>query len=127
MPPIVAVAVALLLGVGLLGLMMRRFGWPRPPFVVGFVLALPMETYLYQAVQFYGWDFLTRPGVLIIAALIVVFGGKICRKIVKPWAAYYWLQWGPPMRARLMALAAPQRSPAKSASFPARRPVKRSR
>ena len=65
----------LLLGVGLLGLLMRRFGWPRPPFVVGFVLALPMETYLYQAVQFYGWDFLTRPGVLIIAALIVVFGG----------------------------------------------------
>jgi len=65
----------LLLGVGLLGLLMRRFGWPRPPFVVGFVLALPMETYLYQAVQFYGWDFLTRPGVMIIAALIVVFAG----------------------------------------------------
>ena len=40
----------LLLGVGLLGLLMRRFGWPRPPFVVGFVLAQPMETYLYQAV-----------------------------------------------------------------------------
>ena len=70
----------LLLGVGLLGLMMRRFGWPRPPFVVGFVLAQPMETYLYQAVQFYGWDFLTRPGVLIIAVLIVVFAGLGIRK-----------------------------------------------
>lgn len=63
----------LLLGVGVLGLFMRRFGWPRPPFVVGFVLAQPMETYLYQAVQFYGWDFLLRPGVLIIAAMIAVF------------------------------------------------------
>ncbi len=63
----------LLLAVGVLGLFMRRFGWPRPPFVVGFVLAQPMETYLYQAVQFYGSSFLTRPGVLIIAAIIVVF------------------------------------------------------
>ncbi|MCA3367104.1 MAG: tripartite tricarboxylate transporter permease [Roseomonas sp.] len=70
----------LLLGIGLLGLLMRRFGWPRPPFVVGFVLAQPMETYLYQAVQFYGWDFLTRPGVMIIAALIVVFAGLGIRK-----------------------------------------------
>jgi putative tricarboxylic transport membrane protein len=64
---------ALLLAIGVLGLMMRRFGWPRPPFVVGFVLAKPMETYLYQAVQFYGWGFVTRTGVLIIAAIIVVF------------------------------------------------------
>jgi TctA family transporter len=63
----------LLLGVGVLGLMMRRFGWPRPPFVVGFVLAQPMETYLYQAVQFYGWGFVWRPGVLVIAALVVIF------------------------------------------------------
>jgi hypothetical protein len=59
--------------VGVLGLFMRRFGWPRPPFVVGFVLAQPMETYLYQAVQFYGWGFLQRPGVMIIAALVVIF------------------------------------------------------
>ncbi len=65
----------LLLGIGALGLLMRRFGWSRPPFVVGFVLAQPMETYLYQAVQFYGWDFVYRPGVLIIALLIVVFVG----------------------------------------------------
>jgi TctA family transporter len=61
----------LLLAVGLLGMFMRRFGWPRPPFVVGFVLADPMETYLYQAVQFYGAGFATRPGVLIIGALIL--------------------------------------------------------
>jgi TctA family transporter len=63
----------MLLGIGALGLLMRRFGWPRPPFVVGFVLAKPMETYLYQAIQFNGFGFLTRPGVLIIAAMIVVF------------------------------------------------------
>lgn len=76
----------LLLGIGVLGLLMRRFGWPRPPFVVGFVLAGPMETYLYQAVQFYGWNFLLRPGVLIIAALIVlfVFLGIRQRRLAEP-------------------------------------------
>lgn len=62
----------LLLGIGALGLLMRRYGWPRPPFVVGFVLAQPMETYLYQALQFHGWSFLLRPGVLVIAGLIVL-------------------------------------------------------
>lgn len=63
----------LLLTIGVLGLFMRRYGWPRPPFVVGFVLAQPMETYLYQAVQFYGWGFVERPGVIIIAAMIALF------------------------------------------------------
>jgi len=63
--------VALLI-VGLLGIYMRRFGWPRPALLIGFVLATQAEVYLYQAVQFYGWDFVTRPGVLIIAALTAV-------------------------------------------------------
>ena len=58
--------------VGLLGILLKRFGWPRPAFLIGFVLADQSETYLYQAVQFYDWDFLLRPGVLIIAAITAV-------------------------------------------------------
>ena len=61
-----------LLAIGLLGILMRRFGWPRPALLIGFVLAPQAETYLYQAVQFNGWSFLTRPGVLIIAALTIL-------------------------------------------------------
>jgi putative tricarboxylic transport membrane protein len=61
-----------LLAIGLLGIYMRRFGWPRPALLIGFVLAPQAETYLYQAVQFYGWGFVSRPGVLIIAGLIVL-------------------------------------------------------
>lgn len=61
-----------LLLMGLLGIFLRRFGWSRPAFLIGFVLALGGERYLYQAVQFYGWDFLTRPIVLIIGAITVV-------------------------------------------------------
>ncbi len=58
-----------LLALGVIGVLMRRFGWPRPAMLIGYVLAPQAETYLYQAVQFYEWSFVYRPGVLIIAAL----------------------------------------------------------
>ena len=61
-----------LLGIGLLGVAMKRFGWPRPAFLIGFVLAGGMETYLYQAVQFDGWEFLQKPGVMIIGLLTII-------------------------------------------------------
>ncbi|HET6467899.1 MAG TPA: tripartite tricarboxylate transporter permease [Geminicoccaceae bacterium] len=58
--------------IGVLGVFMRRFGWPRPALLIGFVLAGGAETYLYQAVQFYGWAFVLRPGALIILAITVI-------------------------------------------------------
>ena len=60
-----------LLAMGVLGIYMRRFGWPRPALLIGFVLSTQAETYLYQAVQFYGWEFLTRTGVMIIIGMTV--------------------------------------------------------
>lgn len=57
--------------VGILGIFLRRFGWPRPAFLIGFVLSGQVESYMYQALQFYGWGFVQRPGVLIIGALAV--------------------------------------------------------
>ncbi|HEU0259024.1 MAG TPA: hypothetical protein VFR57_06360, partial [Burkholderiales bacterium] len=39
------------------------------PLIVGFVLAQGAENYLYQAIQFHGWAWVLRPGVLIIAAI----------------------------------------------------------
>lgn len=68
-----------LFAVGLVGIMFKRFGWPRPAFLIGFVLADNSETYLYQAVQFYDWGFLLRPGVIIIFVLTVIsiwFGAR---------------------------------------------------
>jgi hypothetical protein len=58
---------------------MKRFGWPRPALLIGYVLAPQAETFFYQALQFNGWAFLIRPGVLIIAALTlasIYFGLK---------------------------------------------------
>ncbi|MGH8706814.1 MAG: tripartite tricarboxylate transporter permease, partial [Burkholderiales bacterium] len=60
-----------LLVIGVLGLYMRRFGWPRPPLIIGFVLAEGAEGYLYQAIQFHGSAWLWRPGVVIIAVIAV--------------------------------------------------------
>ena len=61
-----------LFAVGILGVFLRRFGWSRPAFLIGFVLALGAERYLYQAVQFSGWMFPTRPIALVILALTLL-------------------------------------------------------
>ena len=61
-----------LFAIGVLGVWLKRFGWSRPAFLIGFVLAPQAEGYLNLAVQFYGWQMLTRPGVMIILAIAVV-------------------------------------------------------
>lgn len=68
-----------LLAIGVVGILMKRFGWPRPALLIGYVLAPQAETFFYQALQFNGWGFLIRPGVLIIGALTlasIYFGLK---------------------------------------------------
>jgi putative tricarboxylic transport membrane protein len=62
----------LLFGLGLLGWMMKHADWPRAPTLVGFVLAAPMEQYFWLSNQLHGWSWLTRPGVLIIASVILL-------------------------------------------------------
>ena len=58
-----------LLALGVLGVLMKRFGWPRPALLIGYVLAPQAETYFYQALQFNGWSFLGRPGVIVIGLM----------------------------------------------------------
>jgi len=54
---------------GTLGVYMKRFGWPRPALLIGFVLADKVESGVYQTVTVYGWSFLDRPIVLVLLAL----------------------------------------------------------
>ena len=63
---------ALLLAIGCIGIAFKYFNWPRPALLIGFVLADTVETYLYQAVQFYSWSFITRPGAAVILVVLVV-------------------------------------------------------
>lgn len=61
-----------LLVFGIIGTFMKRFGWSRPAFLIGFVLATQAESYLNMSVQFYGWSMLLRPGVIIILLLTFI-------------------------------------------------------
>lgn len=56
---------------GVVGWLMKRAGWPRPPILIGFVLAGSTERYLHISISRYDYEWLTRPLVLVIAALIV--------------------------------------------------------
>jgi putative tricarboxylic transport membrane protein len=61
----------MLLGMGTLGVFMKRFGWSRPALLIGFFLSTRVETKLYQSVQVYGADFLLRPIVIVLLLLTI--------------------------------------------------------
>jgi TctA family transporter len=74
-----------LLGLGLLGWLMKQLGWPRAPFLVGFVLTKPTEQYLWISISRYGLEWLLRPGVvllglLLLASIVWIVVGKRGRK-----------------------------------------------
>jgi len=57
---------------GALGYLMMKFGWPRAPLVLGFVLGKLAETYLFISVARYGFAWLTKPLVLVLIGVAVV-------------------------------------------------------
>jgi TctA family transporter len=69
-----------LLSLGALGWLMKQLGWPRAPFLVGFVLTKPTEQYLWLSISRYDFEWLLRPGVIIMGLLLaasiawIVFG-----------------------------------------------------
>lgn len=68
--------------IGLLGWVMKRLDWPRPPLLIGFVLATGAERYLWLSMSRFGTDWLTRPGVLILFAItgLLIYGGFKLKK-----------------------------------------------
>ena len=76
-----------LFAIGLLGILLKRFDWSRPAFLIGFVLSNPAETYTNQAVQIAssrfrkgfeeGMDYIFSPiviGLIIITLISIVLG-----------------------------------------------------
>jgi putative tricarboxylic transport membrane protein len=71
-----------LFAIGFLGILMRRFDWSRPAFLIGFVLSNPAETYANQAVQIAqsqfrksygeGLDYIFSPIVIILLVITVI-------------------------------------------------------
>ncbi|MFZ4451369.1 tripartite tricarboxylate transporter permease [Salibacterium aidingense] len=71
------------LGIGLLGLIMESLDWPRAPLLIGFVLSLSAERYLWISVERYEWTWLTNPIVIFIFIIILflLFGGFLIKRI----------------------------------------------
>ncbi|WP_101845168.1 tripartite tricarboxylate transporter permease [Halobacillus sp. Marseille-P3879] len=71
------------IAIGLLGYIMTILDWPRPPLLIGFVLAISAERYYWISIERYGWEWLSNPIVITIGVLIVILltGGSIMKKI----------------------------------------------
>jgi TctA family transporter len=83
-----------LVGIGILGILLRRFDYSRPAFLIGFVLSQQSEIFVNQAFQIAGarfrrsmeagWDYILSPitiGILILTVLSVVIGIKQSKNI----------------------------------------------
>lgn len=61
----------LLFFMGILGYLLKRFDWPRPPFVIGLVLGGIAEESLHKALNIWGPTFFMRPMSLVFIAIII--------------------------------------------------------
>lgn len=71
-----------LFAIGLLGIMMRRFDWSRPAFLIGFVLSSPVENYSNNANQIAGirfrqsmeagMDYVLSPIVIVLVIITLI-------------------------------------------------------
>lgn len=57
---------------GVLGWVMKRMRWPRPPLILGFVLGAVIESYMFISVTRYGSEWLFRPIVITLFAMTVI-------------------------------------------------------
>ncbi|MFM2130051.1 MAG: hypothetical protein RL477_1597 [Pseudomonadota bacterium] len=59
-----------LLALSVLGFIMKKYGWPRAPFVLGVILGTKMELYLWLSIARYDMGWLLHPGVVLLGLLI---------------------------------------------------------
>ncbi|MDR6174704.1 putative tricarboxylic transport membrane protein [Nocardioides zeae] len=63
----------IMVALGVAGWLLKATDFPRAPFLIGFVLAIPMERYYYLTANLYdGAGWMLRPGVLVFLAVLVV-------------------------------------------------------
>jgi len=72
---------SLLVVMGALGYFLRKYGWPRPPFVIGLVLGPIAEDSIHKALAIWGPSaFFTRPlSLLFIAMIVATIAGYVWR------------------------------------------------
>src|SRR5699024_12884711 len=65
--------------IGIIGWIMSKLEWSRAAVLIGFVLATPVERYLWISISRYEYSWITNPGVIIIGVIIIfiLVGGTI--------------------------------------------------
>ncbi|HWL50594.1 MAG TPA: tripartite tricarboxylate transporter permease [Acidimicrobiia bacterium] len=65
--------IPVMLVLGVVGWLMKAFNFPRAPFLIGFVLSIPLERYYYLTDNLYSFsEWALRPGVLAMAAILLL-------------------------------------------------------
>ncbi|MBH97797.1 MAG: hypothetical protein CMM56_05025 [Rhodospirillaceae bacterium] len=57
---------------GVIGHLMKKHHWPRPPFVIGLILGPIMEDSFHKAMALWGPSFVLRPGAITLVALTII-------------------------------------------------------
>lgn len=73
----------LLVILGVLGYFLKKYEWPRPPFVIGLILGPIAEDSFHKSMSLWGPAFLLRPGALVMIGLIALSIGFYVWRLVK--------------------------------------------
>jgi TctA family transporter len=65
---------------GMLGWAMKHFKWPRPPFVLGFILGDVIERYMFISIERYGAAWMLRPFVIV---MFIMAGLSLLRPLLQ--------------------------------------------
>lgn len=74
------------LGFCILGWVMKKMDWPRPPLLLGFILGPLAERFYFISMMVFGWKWVVRPIVLVIlfiAIFSIIIGYKTIRQMVR--------------------------------------------
>ena len=70
------------LGIGAMGLVMKRYNWPRPPMILGFILVDVIERNHFNAVSIHGYPgSLTRPITIVILLIAIAVAAVLLRSV----------------------------------------------
>ena len=79
----------LVLAFTVLGVFMKRYGWPRPPILIAVVLAEIVEKFLWLSINTYGFSMFLRPqfvGIIAAMVLVMVVSFRIQAGAKKVWS-----------------------------------------
>ena len=84
MPRLLFGGVVVLIIMGILGWFMKSLGWPRPAFLLAFILGPVIEKFYFHSVMMYGTGWVMRPAVIVILVYSAPLSTRDGKYKVKP-------------------------------------------